>query len=739
MAPLRSVDLARVTLLAALLAAGTGTRALESMDDSTLSGIAGRDGIEIDTTSSSGLSLQQFRWITDSGAVLPSAANPCTGGVADRHACTIIGNTTLAGVGGPLAMQLRLDAGAASTAGDPYVGAVLDWNPMALTLGSLTYNTPTVNYSANSIGSISFQSDGLFQLVNRGGLFNSSGNHAFLNFTATGDIIYRQGGAGSAELSFGNFQFTNRFSNGAAGGQLDGPGRIGFDNQGLIVSAPFADTDLLFDLAFKAAPINFDTSGRNSIILFGWTGGLANPQLRLSPGGTAYGTYSTTANNLSGASYSYFDHNGTQGGGARSEGININASWDFDSDFSWVIGQAGGNRTQVRFSNWRRMGSPASPPPMLAMPVTFDVMQGASGQDGLCFGGGFTAGVPTQFGCSLTAGEWISAGVPTGNAALAVQIRDGHLHAYNQTVEVFDPTSAAPYSAYRWSLLYTFGKLDANIFLYPQGRAAGVPLATTSTGLRADITLAAQSPGFWDRATSSVAATRATAGAGWATNTHFMLADTAVGGNNAVQYGVGLVNADLLWRVRDMYFRVTAGDAGYPLLPGGLWLQTDTLAQYRFRGLFGGGDLTNLVAPTAVGLIDLNLQANRFIFVLSPQAPVAGDAPIGFDGLLDLDGTSYLSVAEVSSPSSSWRLHSVGGRVGWKDGTVNLVSSQNAADSKPRLAIDNDLLFGTSATFGDGPGAPLVGTVGFGTETFGRMALPAGTWHSNVTIKIPNL
>jgi len=65
--------------------------------------------------------------------------------------------------------------------------------------------------------------------------------------------------------------------------------------------------------------------------------------------------------------------------------------------------------------------------------------------------------------------------------------------------------------------------------------------------MKADITLAIQSPGFWNRANSSDPVTRAAARANWATNSHFMVADTAVGGNTALQYGVGFVNADLLW------------------------------------------------------------------------------------------------------------------------------------------------------------------------------------------------
>jgi hypothetical protein len=197
-----------------------------------------------------------------------------------------------------------------------------------------------------------------------------------------------------------------------------------------------------------------------------------------------------------------------------------------------------------------------------------------------------------------------------------------------------------------------------------------------------------------------------------------------------------------MYRARDLFLRVTSGDSGYPDLPGGLWLQTDSLAQYRFRGIFGGGDLADLsyAAITRVSLIDVNLQTNRFIFVLNPLPVdgVTGAAPIGFNGLLDFDGGSYITVGEVSSPQSQFFVRDVSGRIGWRNGSLSIVSGQNTVDGLPQLAIRNDLDIGQSAHFGGPAGQPLVGTVGFGTENFGRIAIPAGTWNSEVIMKIPN-
>lgn len=731
MAPATSAEYRRL-LLVLTLAPAAPAAALEALDEAALAAVQARDGITLEIRKDTPVTAGSLTWLTDNN---DSFAATCTGGVVNRQACTLV-VPSLGGVANaPLRVTFALDAGTDSTL--PYLRAALDWQPLLLTLSRLTPLNPTVDYSARSLGQFGLYSQGHLHLSNMGGLLNGSGNLATLDLALSGDLVYRQGNAGQPELSFGNLQFSNYFSNGAAGGHAASQGRLSIDAQGLLVSAPFSRTDLTFDLMFKAAPTDFDTTGRSPMIRLGWTGGLVNPRLRVAAGGVGYGTYATGAQ-------TFYDLGGAFGGGARSEGLNVQASWDFDTDFAWVIGQAGGNGTSARMTNWRRMATVPTSTPMLNMPITLDVLQNGTGPAGLCFGGGFGSGSPVAATCTAAGGRWIAGGVPTGKAAFAALIRDGHLLAYSQQTEVRDPTSAAAAQVYDWSLLYTFGKLDADILLYPEGRAPGVTPGATPTGLKADITLTAQSPGYWSKANSSSAAERASAGAGWATNTHFMVANTRVGGVAGQQYGVGLVNADLLWSVRDLYFRLVNSDSGYPLMPGGLWLQTDTSAVYQFRGLLGGGNLLDLSAPTQVALLDLRLSTNRFIFALSPKAAVAGDAPIGFSGLLDLDGGAYLSLGEVSSPASTFRLYDLSGRIGWANGTVNLVSGQNSADGLPQLAISNDLLFGASANFLDpgaavpvGGGAPLLGKVGFGSENFGRFVLPAGTWHSDVSLKIP--
>ena len=703
---------------------------LEPLNDASLSAINGQDGLSA-TLSHAGISADQLNWVTDDNGLNDFS---CTGGAANQHACTLIQDIQITGANGSSGgiTQLDLDVGT-DTGGNPLMALAGSWSPQRLVLGGLTYNTPAMDATASSLGTFAVQSHGNFNLVNRGGPFNSAGNFAQLTFHAEGDLFYRQGNASAAELSLADFLVDTRFTNGAAGGHAPATGRLGIDDAGLFLSAPYARTDIAFDLAFKNTPTDFDITGRQRLLHFGWHGGLANPLLRIGSGGFGYNTYMDGPN-------TFQDYDGNQTGN-RSQGINLLSQWDFDNDFRLDIGEAGGNGTVTSLSNWRRLGN--APGPMFSFPVIFDVIQGGSGPTGLC-AGGFTSGIPDQNSCIASGGEWLASDGPGANeASFATLIRDAQLLAYGSQIRVNDPAAEGNVTPVNWGLAFTYGKLDADIFLYPEGRGDGVPVSTTSTGIRADITLIAQSPDAWRRANSSSATIRSSAGNGWQSNTHFMVVDTNSGiPGSSGHNGVGIVNGDILYQARDLFLRVTDGDSGYPDLPGGLWLQTDNKAQYRFRGIFGGGDMADLSydALTKISLVDINLSTDRFLFVLNPLTvnTFTGAAPIGFNGLLNFDGDAYMRFGEISSPQSTFYVNQVSGTVAWKDGEVALMSGQNTADSLPQLSIRNDLLLGQSAHFGDNGGQPLVGTVGFGTEDFGRIAIPEGHWNSEIIMKIPN-
>ena len=696
---------------------------LQPLSDEELGGVSGQDGLVIDFTSDAGFSADQILWETDRGGAEPQS---CAGGLLDQHACTRFAGISLVGLGEALNARLTLDVGGDGS-GSAALALASEWNRSRLRIDDFNYSTGVYDASAagHSFGSLALDTQGRLDLVNIGGPFfmppTVAEGRARFNLDTSGDLFYRQGGAGSPELSLADMEFAVRYSTGAAAGHGEGDGVVALDEYGLLLAAPYVDMTLGFDVAFNASPSDFDVSGRESMLMTQWQGGLTNASLRIGGGGLGYGTYES-------GGVTWHDHRGL-GGGARSDGLNILAEFDFDSDLAWVIGEAGGDRNRARLSDYRRLGN--APGPMLSMPVILDVVQNGVGATGLCAGGGFASGIPVQTSCESAGGVWLPTGVAAGEAALAALIRDGRLHAYNQKVEYINQDGT---NEYDWTLVFTFGKLDADIFFYPRGRADGLAAVDTNTGLRTDITFLAQSPGFWDAANSSDPAVRASAGDGWETNTHFLVGDTNVAGTGA-QFAAGIVNADLLWQVRDMYLRINDGDSAYPELPAGFWMQTDNQATYRFRGILGGANLEDMSEVTSLGLVDINLNTDRFIFVLSPgeEDEDTGSAPVGFDGLLDLDAAS-LSVAEVSSPQSAFQISNISGRIGWQDGRIGLRNQ----DGQAQLSISNRLLFGESATFGGATGgAPVIGDVSFGAENFGRMVLPAGQWRSDITMKIP--
>lgn len=723
----------RTRLFITLLSLPVPVLAMQTLDDEVLGSITGADGITLSIGQSSDMTADQIKWVTDDNGLDNLS---CSGGTANQHACTLVNDIRLGGANGAgsWSSSVAIDAGA-DAGGNPMLAFTGSWTPQRLVLGGVTLNTASQDASAKSLGSFAIQSQGSFSYANRG-LFYSGANTAHLDINASGDLFYRQGAAGSAELSFADFLLDAAFTNGAAAGHLSSTGEVGIDSSGIFLQAPFMRADIEFDLAFKGAAGDFDTNGRSKLLHFGWHGGLVNPLWRIGAGGFGYGTYMNGAN-------SFQDFDGSQGATARSQGINLLTQWDFDSDFRLDLGEAGGNGTVASLSNWTRLGN--APGPMFSFPVIFDVLQGGAGPAGLC-AGSFTSGVPADaVSCTGAGGEWVSSDGPGANeAAFAALVRDARLLAYGSQIKVTDPAAGGTVTPINWGLAFTYGKLDADIFLYPEGRGDGAAVSTTNTGLRADITLLAQSPDAWRRANSNDAAVRSTAGNGWQTNTHFMLVDTAASGGSG-HTGVGFMNGDILYRARDLYLRVTDGDSGYPDLPGGLWLQTDNLAQYRFRAIFGGGDMADLRYDSTVkiSLIDVNLSTDRFLFALNPL-PVnttTGAAPIGFSGLLNFDGNASMTYGEVSSPDSKFYVNDVSGTIAWRNGELSLVSGQNTADGLPQFAIRNDLMLGESAHFG-GDSAnlaqPLVGTIGFGTEDFGRVAFPAGTWNSEIIVKIPN-
>ena len=299
----------RHLLMLALMSLPIAAIAMTPLDDSGLADIRGQDGLTVNLESTDALQAQQLNWITDSGN---APAGACSGGVTDQHACTQLNGLTLQGDGNPLRAQLQLDVGSDGTV--PLLALQYDWQPSLFTLDGITLQTGTnPAYAGHSLGQVALYSQGNLALVNQG-IFSRNGQHANLDFSMTGDWIYRQGGAGSAEMSIGNLMIQNRFSNGPAGGHAPATGIIGIDSNGLLLEADHTYTALEFDLMYKAAPTNFDRTGRQPLIYGAWIGGLKDASVRVSAGGIGYGYDGTVPS----GNWDYAGINTP-----RSEGLNI--------------------------------------------------------------------------------------------------------------------------------------------------------------------------------------------------------------------------------------------------------------------------------------------------------------------------------------------------------------------------------------------------------------------------------
>ncbi|MFN3397549.1 MAG: hypothetical protein ACK4ZS_03330 [Sulfurimicrobium sp.] len=703
-----------------------------ALDDDALGSVAAQDGLQVQIDlPASGIGINEWRWTADA-APSPYAQSLRLSGL---------------NASGSQPVNLAFDVG--TSAGVPRLAMHADWNNLRLRSGGITVG----GYPGNSAGQMFIDTTGSLDLVNNG-IFNSAYSSAYINLTSVGDVMYRQGGTGSPELSLRNFNFGFRTTNGSGG---VGYGTLGVNaTDGIYVLAPHMDFDLNFDLYYAVSPVgDFDKVNRAPLVLFGWEGGIRNARLQLGGGGIGYGNGAVNYGHVWG-SLDSFNYNGAINPALRTQGLNILAQWDFDTNYAWILGESAGNRNQVRFFNWQRMGGNTPSPTAyttggaapydLRFPILVDMINASQGPGNICFGGSLpTSGSLTAAGCSAVGGA-LSTLAPD-SAAMAVIMRDARVHAYNTQVAVVDAPN--PDEVFNWSLVYTFGKLDANVYLYPVGYGGA------STGLKADVNLAIQSPGYWRAARSNFNQFPAVAndpGADlsskdrWATNTHFLIADTntaksptCVAANNCGQFGIGVLNADLLWRANDLYVRFMGPSSIRP----GIWLHAENGALYRFRGLFGGGDLRNLSNPVRIALLDVNLETSQFMFAAIP--PVPGENYFGFSGVLDFNGNAYMSLAEPSQPTAEFRLDNISGRLVWDNGRVDLRSAAENPDGKPSLSIRNDLLIGTTAaTIPDiaGTGTAFLTTVKFGAGlpnngdgSFGRVAIPSGMWFSDVSLK----
>lgn len=705
----------------AQLACASLAYGMESVSDADLSDISGQQGIDI-TISSNAIGGASTNVAINMDPSTASSATLRDVGLQ----LTPIG-TNGASSGTPFKITSKLDAGTAS--GTPRFSLNTDWTRIRVSTNSLDLLNASSTASTYGLGSVVFDSSG--SMVFRGsGLFNGNATDSsrLLHLTigtpqvgvaspgASGQLYYRQSSAaGAPELIFDKLYMDVGLTAGTGGGlgictSGSACGTFGSNREGLYLNAPHLDVAATWATNYRAntsagsyTTMNPDVAG---IAYWGWTGGYNNAELLVSGGGVWPGSSAA------------YDPKLPSG---RTGGLNLAFHGDYDNNFTWLVGQAGG-LALLKFGNWTKLSGATWA--LDAPNITLDMINSGQGVGGLCWG---ASSYGTSAGCTSTnytrpngqtvSGRYVE--LAPDATAMAAIVRGLSLQAYSSNVQVLDDmnkdgdfsdtVSGKPETeSYGWSLMYTMGAFDGNIYLYP-GNAAN-----NGNGLRADMIWMSQS--FSNGSNKLLG------------NTNFMIGDTAAG------TGIGLFQANLLYAARKL---------GIELLPTGIQLQTAD-ARFAVQGRFGGGTIPNLSAPNIISDIDLNLEFSKLNMLLYPatsngypylgysMAAKFGTASAGIASS-DPDG-SYFSLSEPSRSDVNFRVAKINGDVELKNGQIFLISGAdtvNAPDQVKRLRFANDIYLGSSVS----GGSAVTADIKFSGSALGSIAIPSGRMYSSLTLK----
>lgn len=603
--------------------------------------------------------------------------------------------------------QLNIDAvnvaGTASGAGSGSLGKYLIEAPVGVSLyGRRLFDIGSVNYGS----SLS---------LNIGKVNTASWGIGYQGATDPGKIFWRRGDniVGSPEMVMNDFSFLFKLQD----------GRFGITNNAFVIeSKPNTKVDfsLTVDLLYDGpgtTPFSIGATDK-TMLFWGWRGHWTDLYMELlKAGGRADGS---------------------------GKGVYSTIRFNYDPDFVWAVGEGGNNPGYLEFGNWTRL-----PGNTYAFNIPFfgvEALAGgaaAQGTAGLCFGNSnFTAtsnGTCTGVGegpvASQQAVEPIKVRQNSDPNALGITFRDMSISAYSSKVSVVDRTISGKAGApvvtnYNWALIYTLADLDAEIFVSPNA---------DNQSARLDLAVMSQT-----HATDASAADRTR----WNTGSNFMIGDTDK------NFGIGLMGADVLIALRGGTMGMTS--AG---------IKTDApLFRYQLRGLFGGGSIPALTTPEVISYMDVNVEADRYVFTLGP-GPNAGDTYLSYSGFINLanlstanfasvnattgnhihdDGT-YLSFAEPSFAKLDidLRLADIRGSIGVGEGRIEMQGEGDLGAGKVRLLVSNNLYIGQSSSVPcawgvsctPGAGSPLVvSSLEFGGKSLGSLAMPSGIVRSQLVL-----
>lgn len=775
--------------------------AMESVSDDDLSDVAAQSGVTIYLSNPTGIGSNStvFDWNPDNGSSTLSATAEVTG--YQSQAIGAQGASTT----NPYTMTITEDVGSSGT--NAGLGLTANWgrsrtllNSLKLLSGDIGTGTP----STYSFGQMAIDSQGSFTLNTTQGFLNSNATvdtNRQLRLTLGSpqfgvaspvnnyaQIYYRQStAANSPEFVLDKVYLDTGFATGQGGviGACQTSGTCGiFTNKftagstGLLISTPRLDFNLLYSVNYRAAPSTaLNTTGTDVLngFNFGWAGatntstgafnyasgngGFDNAELLIGTGGfwTNPASSSTTPQDVAPTT--------------RTQGLNIAFHADYDPTFAWYVGRDG---AMIEFSNWTKI--PGATWALNAPNITLDVIRAGQGMGGLCFGaqayGGTAANCTgstfTRPNGQVVNGQYLDtskAASPVASpssTALGLAIRDLSLQAYSTQVVVLDDLNgngvytdgavtltgkggltANESTVEPWTLMYTFGSLDANVYLYPGNGS--------SNGLTADVLFMAQS---FKNGTNPLL-----------NNTNLMIGDSSSG------LAVGLTQANVLFAANQM--QVNLNSTGIQLKSSDVRMEV--------QGRFAGGQIPAMTQPGSASVasnqvvvtdVDMNLESNKVdlsilpkttsynnpitgkpysylsfsgsVTLVSPGAPNNSSAPSATS--LDITPTSggcstatdrscdgsYFSLGEPSQPGVDVRFADLQGELKISSGQFILMSASDPtySDNKPRLQLAETVQIGTTAG-----GNPLSSIVKFNNSSLGTIVIPSGQIYSSVMLK----
>ncbi|MES2919383.1 MAG: hypothetical protein V4729_12300 [Pseudomonadota bacterium] len=694
--------------------------AFESLTEGEMAEVAGQSGLTLNI-SSPAVTASKILYCVDSSTLCQTSftgANASALVLNDFSLRKVGLNGANPGVGN-LTGSLTLDAGStAVTGGTSGMAISATWDRTRMQIGQLQNGNIT-----QSTGTFVLDSSGSFILSNIQTLFRSGSTGAKLYLAINdADLFWRQGGAGSPELTFNNIDFL-----------WDMPsGTVGFDSNGLLIQGD-VNFNLTFDLRYEYAPTSSFTIGTNAqdipAVRYGWSGGLSDARVTAGPGGSW-----NAATALTGTAPNQLYARNVQAN--RTEGITLSMRWNLQPDFRVVLGYVAAPAA-IEFGDWVNLPATAQPPSQPALTtygfdiplLAIDMLRAGQGPGGLCWGANWE-GPQASCEAAVHGGQFLN--LAAEDHSLALLIRDGFLRAYSSSVKIIDPPN--PTETYNWALIYTLGNIDGNIYFRPDTRTPA------SVGVKADILVMSQTFDVFDADGDNNTWEQ---GPNWGYGTHFMIADTDA------DLGIGLVNASFL----------LAGDNQYiNLISSGVSIGDATVAgspvRWHVRGQLAGGDIPNMNDMVQIANWDGNFEFDRFNLTLSPPA-VAGETYVGYEFTARFANTniaqfsqntagdssddgSYLSLSDPGRPTKDIRLADIQGWYAARNGRLQLKSDSDTPVGVPaQLILQNDLLIGASVPGVGATSADVfrISRVEFENRDLGSIVIPSGQWYLGIGLQ----